>query len=324
MLKRLIPILFCLLIAACGKIPGLPAAVVDSGPTPTPLITSTAPEFSTVPDRTCQVGSLEPLRSAKLPQGDLLAWAPDSLKLAYIAPELNSNWYLGLLKLASGPDFKSPINLSPDTPAYGSLSWSPDGSLLAFISLRLTDNVYTAMTVPVPASAAPTTAASSSTAVANTTTLATDWLPGQPAHTDTSSSLKTVQGWPANDRLRIVTSCGIDCDQALDIDLTTGTVTPYGKTARHNQARFALSLHQLTYDEKTYPVMTQPNWSPDNKKVVFFDDDDRVWILIVDEKVQYIVDAGQGFPRETKWAYDNRHLAVRTDNLIYIFDTECK
>src|SRR5512146_3129279 len=98
-----------LLLTACGVLPGLPAPPQDTQPTLTPLPTTTAPNFPTVEDRSCPIATLGPLRTVEN-QGDLMAWMPNAHKLAYVAPALNSNWYAGSLKLASGADFTTIAN----------------------------------------------------------------------------------------------------------------------------------------------------------------------------------------------------------------------
>ncbi len=299
--------LACLILAACGVIPGLPTpAPAESGPTPTPLPTSTAPGFPIVADRSCLLAEFEPLRTDE-PQGDLLAWRPGQNVLAYAGPAVNSNWYAGTLMLASGPDFSAPVNLAPDVHVFGDLTWSPDGSLLAYVALRLSDGLYTVFTSSPDASSP-----------------AHDWMPGEAARTETGSSSKAITGWLAGRRLSILAACGPDCDQITEINLNDGQITPVGEQIRRAPGRLAVTLNTREYDAAVYPYMPVANWSPDGKKIAYFDEDDRALILLEDEKQQYILDIGVGTPREAKWSPDGTLLAVRTDDVIYIFDAVCK
>jgi hypothetical protein len=301
-------ILTCGLIAACGLLPSLPApaAAVGAGPTITPLPTSTGEEYPTVDNRSCLIGELIPLR-VENPQGDLLAWQPDSQNLAYAGPAASSNWYAGSLHMASGPEFIAPLQLAPEALIFGDLTWSPSGDQLAFTALRISDGVYTVMTVSPQGGPAQ------------------DWMQGEAAHTDGSSSQKAIVGWQAGS-LRVLSACGPDCDQILQINLGSGQISQVGEQIRRAKDRLAPHTNLTTYDEETYPYMLNPNWSPDLSKIVYFDEDDRTMLLTVASKDQFILDMNIDIetPREAKWADDNRTLAVRTDDRIYIFDIQCK
>lgn len=293
-------------ITACGVVPGLPAPVVEAGPTLTPLPTSTSKEFPTVADHSCLLGTAEPLR-VEQPQGDLMGWRPDSEELAFVAPAASSNWFAGTLKLITGPDFQDSPSPLPNIRVFGDLAWSPDGTLLAFVAWRASDGLYTVMTY--------------SPAGGETR----DWFPGESARTENGgSSSKAILSWQAGRRLRVLSACGPDCDQTYEINVNEGVVTPFGEATRLVRERFDLRRHEVMFDESTYPYMLQPNWSPDNSKIAYFDEDDRAMVLLVSEKQQYILDTALDTPRETKWAYDNQTLAVRTDDRIYIYNTLCK
>ena len=301
----------CLFAAACGlipEVPGLPGpAVPTPGPTLTPLPTSTGKAFPTVDDRSCLLAELTPLR-VDAPQGDLLAWQPGggTNALAFVGPAASSNWFAGALHLAEGPAFTGPTSLAPESLVFGDLAWSPSGNLLAYAALRISDGVYTILTVS--AQGGP----------------AQDWLPGDTARTEDGSSQKAILAWQGENRLRILSACGPDCDQILQIDLDTGQISQVGELIRRAKDRLAPHTNLTTFDETTYPYMLSPNWSPDLSKIVYFDEDDRAMLLLVDQKQQYILDTGVTNPSEAKWAYDNRTLAVRTDDVIYVFDTLCK
>jgi hypothetical protein len=294
-----------LALAACGLVPSLPTAVPpDTGPTPTPLPTASSKQFTTVADRSCLLATLTPLR-VDAPQGDLLAWRPASSDLAYVGPASNSNWFVGTLHLVSGPDYQNPIQMAPDALVFGSLAWSPSGDQLAFAALRLSDSVYTLMTAP---------AAGGSSQ---------DWLPGETAHTGPQSSRKAIQRWTDDDHLRYLSACGPDCDQIMQLDLTDGQVSQVGEQIRLDKASLDVHNNVIDYDETFYPYMIDPTWSADLSKIAYVDEDDRAMLLLVKDQVQYILDIGVGTPREAQWAPDNRTLALRTDDVIYLFDTLC-
>ncbi len=304
-MKRFLPYLIAaLFLTACGILPSLPQPVVDSGPTPTPLPTSSAEGFPTVADRSCLLARLEPLRVEQL-QGDLMGWRPDGDELAYVGPAASSNWFAGQLKLAAGPEYASPSPIAGETVVFGDLTWSPNGSVLAFVALRVSDGVYTIMTTS-PESQNPV-----------------DWMPGENARTDTGISAKAILSWQAGQRLRILSACGPDCDQQMEINLLDGSITTIGEQIRRSKERLAVRNRLVIHDESAYPYMIQPNWSLDSSKVSYIDEDDRAMVLLVDEAVQFILNIGINTPREAKWSYDNRKIAIRTDDFIFVFDTMC-
>jgi dipeptidyl aminopeptidase/acylaminoacyl peptidase len=72
------------------------------------------------------------------------------------------------------------------------------------------------------------------------------------------------------------------------------------------------------------PQMKLPQWSSDGKKVVYIDNFVNAWVLLVDQKIQYQLYTPNVDVQEAKWAPDNRYLAVRTDDQVLVFDTDCK
>lgn len=305
-MKRVYSTLWVLfLLTACGLVPGLPAPVAPQAPTSTPLPTSVAPAFPTVPDRSCLLTTLDPIRTNQ-EQGNLMTWHPEKKMLAYVSPKGRSIWFTGRILLSSEPDFKTPAVLFENLSVFGDLTWSPSGNQLAFVALRLPENVYTIMVTSLD------------------TQQILDLLPGEQAVNTSGSGSKGIVEWLSETQLRIIASCGADCDVMLDIDLPSGRVIPYGETMRHQANRLSPSRRTLSYDEKTYPPMLSPNWSPDGKKVVYFDDLDQAWVLLTEEKAQFLLDIGLQTPYESQWANDNRTLALRTEDFIFLFDTECR
>ncbi|WP_322510070.1 hypothetical protein [Anaerolinea sp.] len=305
MRRALFALLVFFLLTACGLVPGLPAPAAPQEPTATPLPTSVAPEFPTIPDRSCLLATLEPIRTNQQ-QGNLMVWHPEEMTLAYVAPKGRSIWFTGEILLSSGSDYKTSTVLFENTSVFGDLTWSPSGKQLAFVALRQPENVYTVM-------------------VDNLETRQTvDILPGEQATLTSGSGSKGIVEWLSENQIRIIASCGADCDVMLDVNLSSGQVVPYGETMRHQADRLSPTRKTLSYDEKTYPPMLSPNWSPDGKKVAYFDDLDQAWVLLTQEKAQFLLDIGLQTPYESQWASDSRTLALRTDDFIFLFDTECR
>ncbi len=298
-----------ILLAGCGQLRTVPVIRTffetpqpDTGPTPTPLPTSVAPAFPVVAPRACKVAELESLRT-DLPQGDLMAWAPGESTLAFIGPAANTIWYTGSLHTASAPDFTASGNLATDIYVWGDVTWSPQADALAFVAWRPPDT-HTIMTVPA-AGGRPI-----------------DLLPEEAAVTDSIGSSKAIQEWRGS-YIYALTACGPDCDQSLVLN-PSGGILSSGELGRRRPDRLDAARRVSPYNQDTYPSMLLPNWSPDGKQVVYFDVADRVWVLLTQDAVQYILTIPVTYPRETKWSPDSRWLALRSDDMIEIFDTTCQ
>ncbi len=306
MRRALFALLVFFLLTACGLVPGLPAPAAPQEPTATPLPTSVAPEFPTIPDRSCLLATLEPIRTNQQ-QGNLMVWHPEEMTLAYVAPKGRSIWFTGEILLSSGSDYKTPTVLFENTSVFGDLTWSPSGKQLAFVALRQPENVYTVM-------------------VTNLETQQTvDILPGEQATLTSGSGSKGIVEWLSENQIRIIASCGADCDVMLDVNLSSGQVVPYGETMRHQADRLSPTRKTLSYDEKTYPPMLSPNWSSrwqEKWRTLM------TWIkpgfFLLRKKAQFLLDIGLQTPYESQWASDSRTLALRTDDFIFLFDTECR
>jgi len=305
--------LFSALLAGCGG----QAADLQTGETPTPLPTSTAKDYPVVVSPACKIAEMESLRTQQ-PQGDQVAWRPDGQMLAYLGPGISSNWYSGQVLLTTPPDYQDPETVAPDAFAFGDLAWAPDGGMLAFVAFRQPDT-YTVM-VHAPGGAV------------------IDLFQTENARTDTWSGSKAIVGWDSVSVLRVLASCGEDCDQTLQIDVQSGQITPVGEVLRKSPDRLRPRPLVKTFEPTTFPpAMSKPNWltrvSPqmktpawtaDGRKAAYIDNQIYAWVLLLDEKIQYMLDTPYVDVQELKWAPDGRVIAVRTDDQVVLFDTECK
>jgi dipeptidyl aminopeptidase/acylaminoacyl peptidase len=310
-------ILFALALALLTACKGA-ASQQDGGPTPTPLPTSTAKDYPVIASPACKLNELEALRTTQ-PQGDLVDWSPDGKLLAYVGPAISSNWFSGQLYWTTLPDFMPGKKLTQDAMVFGDLNWSPDGSQMAFLAFRQPDT-YTVMLVPASGAAA------------------VDLFLVENARTDNWSGAKAIVGWSSNSNLRVLTSCGEDCDQTLVIDTVSSAITPVGEKLRKSKDRLRPMVPIKTFEPTTFPpAMSKPNWltrtSPqmkvpawtqDGKKVAYIDNAIFAWVLLLDQKLQYMLDTPFIDVQEIKWSPDGRYIAVRTDDQVVVFDTECK
>ena len=290
---------------------------IDPAGTSTPLPTSTSKNYPVVAQQACELAKFEVLRTREA-QGNLLAWDPTSTRLAYLGPAAGSNWFSGRVQLSEGPDFKETRPMAADTAAIGGLTWQPAGGLLAFVAFRQPDT-YTVMSVN----------PQSGTVV--------DLFANQEAHTDPWGGSKVVVAWQSGSVLRVLSSCGDDCDLILDIDTATNQITPVGEQLRKAKERlwprtlaetftptlFPPAMSRPGWIKRISPQMKMPDWSRNGKKVVYIDNFINAWVLRIDQKVQYQLYTPNVDVQEALWAPDSRYLAVRTDDQVLIYDTEC-
>lgn len=294
------------------------ASSLDPLRTSTPLPTSTAKDFPVVEQQACQLAEFEVLRTREA-QGDLIAWDLTGTRLAYVGPSSNSDWFSGRVNLTEGPEFKESRILAPEALAVGGLAWQPSGGMLAFVAFRQPDT-YTVMTVD----------PQSGTGV--------DLFSAQDPHSDPWGGSKAIVAWQNESVLRVLSSCGDDCDLILDIDTASGQINPVGEQLRKAKDRlwphplvktfeptlFPPAMSTPNWLNRISPQMKSPEWSSDGKKVVYIDNYLSAWVLLIDQKIQYQLDTPNVDVQEAKWAPDNRYLAVRTDDQVVIFDTACK
>jgi hypothetical protein len=286
-----------LFLTACGG-----AEFVEA--TPTPLPTSSLSGLVTVQPQMCPLAKLAMLRVDE-PQGDLLAWAPGTATLAYLAPATGSTWMVGSLLAVSAPDFDTPQELADH--AAGHLTWSPQGSALAFLSLRRSDGLFS-VGVVYPQSGE-----------------VDDLFPGEAARTDEWSSQKAVREWRNEQSLLVEVSCGLDCVQSVQVTLPGGALTPLGDPVQRPWDWWNYRLNAGPELPVEYlPLVQEVNWSPDGSRVAYVDARRDAWVILLDEQVQFPLPTG-GFlsVSETDWSADGKYLAAQAEDWLFIFG-DCK
>lgn len=240
-------------------------------------------------------------------QGDLLAWAPNDHRLAYLAPP-NEYWssYLGLLRIID-------LDLPDQEPfggdavsVFGDLTWSPDGSVLAFVILRPSEKVYSVMVYQ------PSTGS------------IIDLFPADMAHTDDYASMKSVVGWVGARTLEVTASGGEDLLQILRVDLSTNTVSAAGETRKMTDTSLDLSNGRPVRELEGLPDRML-YWAPNNDAAVYLDDFDLPWLVEVDKGIQFPIPTQNiQSASEVKWSSDSRLLALRFLDTIEVYQTNCK
>jgi len=288
-----------LLISACtilGRTKG--------GVTPTPMPTSSVSGLQVISPEACLVVE-EGMIRMEHPQGDLISWSPVTNTVAYIASTQGSSWNIGELDILSAPLFDNPERLA--TQAAGELAWSPNGITLAFLGLRRSDNLYT-IGLAYPGGLA-----------------SKDLFPGEAARTDGFSSQKAIIEWMDDGRLKVNTSCGIDCMQTMVFGVISGLSTPIGDPVHPEWDLWSVSTnHPATIPLEYANLAGQLNWSPDESHIAYIDGAGNAWIINVGTGNLYPLDIGAyGTATETDWSYDNQYLAVHVDQNLKIFSFKC-
>lgn len=286
-------------ISACTILGG---GSVESTPIPTP--TSSVPDMQVIPPQACRVADLRMIRVDE-PQGDRIAWSPNTDTVAYIASTPETSWNVGELNILSAPQFESPDRLA--TGVAGELIWSPDASTIAYLGLRRSDNMYTiGLAYP-------------------NGRISKDLFPDEAAKTDDYSSQKSIQEWLDTSHLRVLTSCGVDCMQTMDFNVLTGISTLVGDPIQRTWDTWAVrTLHPIAIPTELAKLPGQLNWSPDEKRIAYIDDLGNAWVINTTSGSLYPLDIGQyGTATETDWSYDNKYLAVQVDQSLMIFSFKC-
>ena len=288
-----------LLISACTILGGTKDVA-----TTTPMPTSSVSGLQVISSEACQAAEQGMIR-VEHPQGDLISWSPITNTVAYIASTQGSSWNVGELNILSAPLFDSPKRLA--TQAAGELAWSPSGISLAFLGLRRSDNLYT-IGLAYPGGLA-----------------SKDLFPAEAARTDDFSSQKAVLEWIDDGRLKVNTSCGIDCMQTMVFGVISGLSTPIGDPVQHEWDQWSVNTnHPATIPLEYANLAGQLNWSPDESHIAYIDEAGNAWVINIGTGTLYPLDIGAyGTATETDWSYDGQYLVVQADQNLKIFSFDC-
>jgi len=309
------------LLSACASLPQ--PVEVEGSMTVTPTATLDPSGYQAVEPRACQTGSWQTLQSEQRQgnittwlQGNLTAWQPGSTNLAYLAPGERSSWFTGVLMLAIGPDFKEHRQLAPTILVNGDLTWSPSGDRLAFLAYRPNESLYTVMVVNEDGSGL------------------LDLFPADIARTDQRASQKAIAGWKNNRTLQVIASCGDVCRLGFDIDVTAPpgpvfTPTPLGHYRVLND-NLQIDRREQTVTPDDFPKIistprvSRPHWSPDDRMISYLDRRGVLWVLLIDERINFPVEIGLRDVYETQWSSAGDHLAIRAEDRIFVIQVPCQ
>jgi len=287
-------------LAACTVFGGAAVAI-----TPTPVPTAIISGFEVTPPQACQMAEQGMIR-VQAPQGDLISWSPSSDTVAFIASTLGSSWNVGDLNLLTAPKFDVPERIA--TQVAGELSWSPNGTSIAYLGLRLSDNLYTIGLAYLDGS------------------VSKDLFPGEAARTDSYSSQKAILEWMDASRLKVLTSCGANCLQGVDISIPSGASSPSANTHQKLSDVWAVNTHHPAQIPSVYADLKgQLNWSPDESLIAYIDENGNAWIINDQTGSLYPLDIGAyATATESDWSFDSHYLAVQVDQKLKIFTFECQ
>jgi Tol biopolymer transport system component len=310
--------LLLLTIAACSILSGL--QVVDSqSATLTALITPTVVQPTldlkgnqVLEDQSCQVSSSASISTFDdAENGGIFRWADDQDLFAYVAPENRYwGWFSGDAVVL---DFKNagqePSERTTNgVNVFGDFAFSPDSRKLAFVAFRPSDKVYTVMVSDIDSELQSTI----------------DLFSGISAETDEYSSSKSVIGWVSNNKIRVATSCGIDCERIMIADIDSGQLTLEEEVRKNGHEGRTFPQHVIEYDDREYPVMNQANWSPDDQYVFYTDTQGKTWILNDRENYQFELPVSGDTVLQSLWSADEQYIALRFSENIIIFKVQCK
>ncbi len=310
--------LLLVLGAACSLILG--SQGVDSqSATLTALVTPTVVQPTldlkgneVLESQTClvdEVVSVDTFTNAR--NGGIFGWAGNKDLFAYVAPENRYwAWFSGdavVLDFSSGAQKIGEISTS-GAKVFGDFTFSPKDDLLAFTAFRSSDKVYTVMVGD----------------ISSGLKTVTDLFPGAEADSDTFSSEKSVIEWQSEDELRVSSSCGIDCEQIMLVNVKNNSRTFEKQVRKYEQTGHDFPMNVKEYDQEQYPVMVNPNWSPDFNYVFYTDTQNKAWIIQESSKSQYelpVTDAAGIL--QTSWSYDAKYIALRYEESIQIYQLGC-
>jgi len=311
----LLLLLSMLILTGCGIVPGLQPEVTAQ-PDTLPTVSPALGAFTQENDLACPIAQFKTINVSES-QGSLVAWSPQGDKIAFISPVTSHTMFSGDLMVASGEGFDDIQTVA--TQAWGGLSWSPSGEQIAYVSLRPNDNIYTVLVAGLDGSSP------------------IDLFPGSEAALDPYSSPKMLRYWSSESSLNVFVSCGIGCYKELEVSVPGGRKTEIPSVIQTPEptaiAEFWMSPRlQFDYDDEVFPTLNDPSWSPDGSKLVYFDGDGYLWVLLAEERIASPVELvnnsvqpvffSQRAQREMRWA-SNGLLAIRIDNELELFSVPC-
>lgn len=310
--------LILITIGACSILSGM-QAVDSQSATLTALITPTAVQPTldlkgnqVLEDQSCEVSSVASISTFDdAEDGGIFRWADDQDLFAYVAPETRYwGWFSGdAVVLSFEDDEKKPSEMATSRiKVFGDFAFSPDSRKLAFVAFRPSDKVYTIMVSDLDSRLQSTV----------------DLFPGLSAETDEYSSSKSVIEWISDKKIRVATSCGIDCERIMIADVDTGQLTQEEEVRKNGHAGRTFPQHVIEYDDREYPAMNQANWSPDEQYVFYTDTQGKAWILNDRENYQFQLPVSGDTVLQSLWSADEQYLALRFSENINIYKVRCK
>jgi len=301
MTKRLmwLILLLALVLAGCGTVGG-EAELVEATVTPLPTTNPTEGLRVTV-SKACHVATLPTIQVDEV-SGDMMGWNSDSSIFAYIAPTNGQwGWYSGNLVLKSMETGET--SATRDLKAVGDITWSPEGSRIAFIGLQSPENLYTAMVLQ----------------ISDMTVLD---LYSTGAAIDDFGSKKGILAWSSgSSQVRVVETCGVDCSRVVGIDLIgqTHQILSTGRMQDDHSLEIVLNQKGITPHEDWFLT----DASPDGSHIFYVDEDGQAWIVTQDEGSKYRLELDLEDVLESKWSPDSKLIAVRTNQMIFLYDLSC-
>ncbi len=242
--------------------------------------------------------------------GGIFMWADNRNMLAFVAPESRYwGWFSGdaIVWDFSENETEPAETATSGIKVFGDFAFSPDSTKLAFVAFRPSDKVYTVMIADMESQLKTTV----------------DLFPGTAAETDEYSSSKSVIEWVNNEQLRISASCGIDCERIELANVISGERTVEEEVRKKGHSGREFPQHVIEYDDRVYPAMTQPNWSPDESHVFYTDTQDKTWILNTRDKSQFQLPVSGGDVIQSLWSEDGAYLTLREEESITVYKVTC-
>ncbi len=312
--------LLLVILAAGCSLPGMDEETGEATPTPDIRVPYALKneEYLVISNPACTLGS-QPVILPYDMQGNLTAWAPPAAggdettapveRLALIRATSKDTWFQGELVVVDGPTFDVPRVLAEH--AHGYVTWSPDGDQLAYVSYRKEDEQYTVMLVEADGQSKPY-----------------DLFPGQQAATAPYTSRKAILQWNSPSEMIVLSSCGAGCSLVYRVNPITRQAEEIPADGVDMQYAWQIRRNETPPDQGGFPVMLEPNWSPDGNGVTFLDARYNLFVLLAEQKEIFAIYwEGAYLPvtfdapeqRETAWSSTGK-LAVRLEDRVEIYD----